>query len=62
MKNPELWEKLAGLLEIHRVRFVWVKGHDGHPENERCDELATTEADKYRPAAPKENDNDGGTV
>lgn len=49
VKNPELWEKLAALLEIHRVNFVWVKGHDGHPENERCDELATAEADKYKP-------------
>ena len=49
VKNPELWEKLAELLEVHRVDFVWVKGHDGHPENERCDRLATTEADKFKP-------------
>lgn len=51
VKNPELWEKLATLLALHRVNFVWVKGHDGHPENERCDQLATTEADKYKPTA-----------
>ncbi|MBQ7045542.1 MAG: ribonuclease HI [Clostridia bacterium] len=38
--NPELWEELLGLLEIHKVQFVWVKGHAGHPENERCDTLA----------------------
>ena len=55
VKNPELWEKLAALLETHRVSFVWVKGHDGHPENERCDELATAEADKFKPTvAPEE--------
>lgn len=40
--NRELWEELLGLLDIHRVRFVWVKGHAGHPENERCDELAVS--------------------
>ncbi len=43
--NPDLWQKLLDLLEIHKVEFVWVKGHAGHPYNERCDELATTYAD-----------------
>lgn len=38
--NPDLWEKLLSLLKIHEVTIVWVKGHAGHPENERCDELA----------------------
>ena len=38
--NPDLWGKLLDLLEIHEVKFNWVKGHAGHPENERCDELA----------------------
>ena len=38
--NVDLWEELLPLLEIHEVEFVWVKGHAGHPENERCDELA----------------------
>ncbi len=38
--NPDLWEKLLDLLEIHRVEINWVKGHAGHPENERCDRLA----------------------
>ena len=38
--NPDLWGKLLDLLEIHEVNFNWVKGHAGHPENERCDELA----------------------
>ncbi len=38
--NVDLWEKLLPLLKTHQVTFVWVKGHDGHPENERCDRLA----------------------
>lgn len=38
--NVDLWEILLSLLERHRVTFVWVKGHAGHPENERCDQLA----------------------
>lgn len=44
--NADLWEKLLDLLEIHNVKFVWVKGHAGHPENERCDQLAVMERDK----------------
>lgn len=38
--NPDLWEDLLGLLQVHNVKFVWVRGHNGHPENERCDEMA----------------------
>lgn len=38
--NVDLWEKLLPLLELHKVKFVWVKGHNGHPYNERCDALA----------------------
>ena len=38
--NVDLWEKLLPLLEKHQVEFVWVHGHQGHPENERCDRLA----------------------
>lgn len=45
--NADLWEKLLDLLEVHNVRFVWVKGHAGHPENERCDRLAVMERDKF---------------
>ena len=45
--NPDLWEKLLVLLERHDVEFVWVKGHDGHPYNERCDKLATSFADSF---------------
>lgn len=45
--NSDLWEKLLDLLEVHNVKFVWVKGHAGHPENERCDRLAVMERDKF---------------
>ena len=38
--NVDLWEMLLPLLEKHTVTFIWVKGHAGHPENERCDKLA----------------------
>ncbi|MBE6806474.1 MAG: ribonuclease HI [Ruminococcaceae bacterium] len=38
--NVDLWEQLLPLLQQHQVEFVWVKGHQGHPENERCDKMA----------------------
>ncbi|EAZ90872.1 ribonuclease HI [Crocosphaera chwakensis] len=41
-KNPDLWQKLLDLCKKHEVKFVWVKGHAGHPENEQCDRLAVT--------------------
>ena len=41
--NVDLWEELLPLLEIHNVTFNWVKGHNGHPYNERCDSLAVNE-------------------
>lgn len=41
--NVDLWEELLPLLEIHNVTFNWVKGHNGHPYNERCDSLAVSE-------------------
>ena len=41
VKNRDLWERLSALTEMHRVEWEWVKGHAGHPENERCDQLAT---------------------
>lgn len=46
--NADLWERLLPLLSAHRVEFNWVKGHAGHPENERCDQLAVGESQKYR--------------
>jgi ribonuclease HI len=45
--NVDLWEKLLPLLETHEVTFMWVKGHAGHPENERCDRLAVEQRDAY---------------
>ncbi|QKJ30052.1 ribonuclease HI [Mucilaginibacter mali] len=39
-KNRDLWMRYIEVSRIHQVRFVWVKGHAGHPENERCDQLA----------------------
>lgn len=45
VKNIDLWKRLLAAKEPHEVIFTWVKGHNGHPENERCDTLATTAAD-----------------
>ena len=45
--NPELWDALLQLCETHDVRIHWVKGHAGHPENERCDALAVAQSQKY---------------
>lgn len=39
-KNKDLWLRFLEVYKVHHVRFTWVKGHNGHPENERCDELA----------------------
>ena len=43
--NDDLWKRLLAAMNGHDVRFTWVKGHAGHPENERCDRLATSAAD-----------------
>ena len=40
VKNKDLWEVLDEVVRKHQIEWKWVKGHDGHPENERCDELA----------------------
>ncbi len=45
--NHELWQRLLKLLQTHDVTFVWVKGHNGHPYNERCDELAVMMTLRY---------------
>ena len=44
--NADLWQRLLALCETHRVSFVWIKGHAGHPYNERCDRLAVGEYEK----------------
>ena len=45
VKNIDLWERLLEAKKPHQVTFHWVKGHAGHPQNERCDQLATSAAD-----------------
>ena len=46
--NPDLWQTLLELLEVHQVKFRWVKGHAENPYNNRCDELAVAESQKYK--------------
>lgn len=48
VKNDDLWKQLLPLLEKHQVHFHWVKGHAGHPENERCDALAVAAIETVR--------------
>ncbi len=45
--NPDLWQTLLDLLEVHSVTFNWVKGHATNPKNNRCDELAVAQSKKY---------------
>lgn len=47
VKNPDLWRELLALVDKHEVSFVWVRGHNGHAYNERCDALATAYADSF---------------
>ena len=46
--NADLWDRLLTLLDIHDVKLVWVHGHQGHPENERCDQLAVAAAERFK--------------
>ena len=46
-KNPELWDELRSLLQKHKININWVRGHNGHPENERCDRLAEKKKKKF---------------
>ena len=46
--NPDLWDRLLALVDLHEVEFVWVKGHAGHPENERCDQMAVEQSRQFR--------------
>ena len=45
--NPDLWDELLRLTEIHRITINWIKGHAGHTENERCDAQAVIESEKF---------------
>ena len=49
VKNAELWQELCGAAERHRIDWNWVRGHAGHPENERVDALACAAADAQKP-------------
>ncbi len=51
VKNPDLWRAYLEAAKPHRVKAVWVRGHNGHPENERCDELARRSAEKFKEQA-----------
>ena len=46
-KNPDLWRRFLKIYAQHRVRFQWIKGHNNHPQNERCDQLAVQAAKNY---------------
>lgn len=46
--NPDLWDELLRLAEIHTLTINWIKGHAGHSENERCDALAVAESQKFQ--------------
>ena len=46
--NPDLWDELLSLNDKHSIKIQWIKGHASHPENERCDQMAVAESQKYR--------------
>lgn len=48
VKNPILWQEYLSVASAHQVRATWVRGHSGHPYNERCDEIAREQAQKYK--------------
>ena len=56
VKNPDLWRELIALVDRHELTFVWVRGHNGHAYNERCDALATAFADSFL-ESPSINEN-----
>lgn len=53
VKNAELWQRLDTAQARHKVRWEWIKGHAGHPENERADELARAGMKPFKPKKPK---------
>ena len=48
VKNPDLWQEYIEVSKPHKVHATWVRGHDGHKENERCDDIARSVAEKYK--------------
>ncbi|WP_456322784.1 ribonuclease HI [Hydrogenimonas sp.] len=59
VKNPDLWREYLEVAAPHRVRAIWVRGHNGHVENERCDELARTTAQKIKNDMEQEGEYNG---
>lgn len=57
VKNQDLWQRLLAAMEPHEVTYHWVKGHNGQPENERCDKLATAAADAQKTRKPNLDEN-----
>jgi ribonuclease HI len=51
--NRDLWERLLELSKTHRIEWLWVRGHNGHPENERCDELARKAIEEFKAGRSK---------
>jgi len=56
VKNPDLWRKYLEVAKPHKIKAVWVRGHNGHEENEKCDKIARGEAEKLQ-QSQKESDN-----
>ncbi len=48
VKNPDLWQEYLEVSRMHNVKAFWVKGHDGHEENERCDKMARQKAEQFK--------------
>jgi len=48
VKNPDLWREYIEVSASHRIEGIWVRGHNGHPENEQCDQIAREEAEKFK--------------
>jgi len=48
IKNPDLWREYLEVSKVHKIKAYWVRGHDGHEENERCDKIAKEEASKLK--------------
>ncbi len=47
-QNPELWDRLLNAVSQHKINYIWVKGHAGHPYNERCDALAVRQTEAHK--------------
>lgn len=51
VKNPDLWREYIEVSQPHKIHGIWVRGHDGHEENERCDDIARAVAEEFKAAA-----------